>query len=185
MNATTSFFTRWRVRLGYVLALAVFWLARPSPRTIAWGGLVGIFGLALRGYAAGHLRKQESLTTTGPYAHTRNPLYLGSSILTVGLAIASKSWLAAILLLAYFTIFYGMVMRQEEKELRAHFGPALDEYVRVVPLFLPRLLAARISAAEPGAFSWAHYKKNHEYETVIGFALILVLLVVICWLRSR
>ena len=185
MSTAANFFTRWRVRLGYVLALAIFWLARPNSRTIAWGGLVGLLGLMLRSCAAGHLRKQESLTTTGPYAYTRNPLYLGSSILAVGLAIAARSWPVTILLAVYFPAFYGMVMRQEEKELRAQFGAAFDEYAQRVPLFLPRSRPARIGVTQSRGFSWEQYKRNREYQAAIGFLLILGLLVVIRWLRLR
>src|SRR5437879_8586484 len=80
MTSSGSFFAHWRVRFGYPLAVAVFWLARPAPRTIIYGGLIGALGLLLRAYAAGYLHKQESLTDTGPYAHTRNPHYLGSAV---------------------------------------------------------------------------------------------------------
>jgi len=82
---------RWRVRLGYPLAVAVLFFARPQPRSILYGGLVGLVGLALRAWAAGYLHKQEVLTVTGPYAYTRNPLYLGSAVLALGVAIATRS----------------------------------------------------------------------------------------------
>src|SRR6184192_3113530 len=79
MSLPGSFFMRWRVRLGYPLAVVVLWFSRPVPRSILLGGLVGIIGLWLRAYAAGYLHKQEVLTVTGPYAYTRNPLYLDIS----------------------------------------------------------------------------------------------------------
>ena len=119
-----TFFARWRVRVGYLLAVVVLLLAHPTPRSIAIGGVVGLVGLWVRALAAGHLHKQEMLTVSGPYAHTRNPLYFGSAILTVGAAVAMNSWIAAVLLIGYFALFYSVVMRKEEGELRFHHGAA-------------------------------------------------------------
>jgi protein-S-isoprenylcysteine O-methyltransferase Ste14 len=174
-----DFFARWRVRLGYLVAVVVLLLARPTPQTILLGGAVGLFGLAFRAYAAGYLHKQEVLTVTGPYAHTRNPLYFGSSLLTVGAAIATHSWIAAVLLLSYFTLVYSLVMRREENELRRKHGATFETYATSVPLFFPRLTAQRPQGSAEANFSWARYQKNHEYQAVFGFLLLLVLLVVI------
>lgn len=185
MSSAPGFFTRWRVRLSYPLLVVILWLARPTPKTIVCGGLIGALGEFVRAYAAGYLRKQESLTATGPYAYTRNPLYLGSAILALGLAVATNSWLAALFVASYFVLFYSIVIRQEEAELRAHFRAEFEEYARRVPLFLPRLFPVRSNAARNAAFSWAQYKRNREYKTAIGFALILGLLLFIAWLRSR
>jgi protein-S-isoprenylcysteine O-methyltransferase Ste14 len=152
MSAASSFFVRWRVRLGYPLAIAVLWFARPTPRGIVIGAAVGLVGLWLRAYAAGCLRKQEILTVTGPYTRTRNPLYLGSAILALGVAVATHSWAATIILFGYFALFYSIVMRREEAELRQLYGGAFDEYARAVPLFLPRMTAAKLSGGSAGAF---------------------------------
>lgn len=183
MSSAESFFFRWRVRLGYPLAIVVLWLARPTPRTIALGALVGAIGLWLRAYAAGYLHKQEILTVTGPYAHTRNPLYFGSAILAAGVAVATRSWVCAVILFAYFAIFYSFVMRREERELRPRHGPAFDEYVSAVPLFFPRFTPAKLSAGSFGDFSFAQYKKNHEWQAAAGFLLLLLALLVIWRLR--
>jgi protein-S-isoprenylcysteine O-methyltransferase Ste14 len=113
MNSAGAFFVRWRVRLGYPLAIAVLFFARPQPRSILYGALVGLVGLALRAWAAGYLHKQQVLTVTGPYAYTRNPLYLGSAVLALGVAIATRSWISSLLLGVYFTVFYSIVMRRE------------------------------------------------------------------------
>jgi protein-S-isoprenylcysteine O-methyltransferase Ste14 len=180
-----DFFARWRVRLGYVLAIVVLWLARPTPLSLVLGFIVGAFGLAIRAYAAGYLHKQEILTTTGPYAYTRNPLYFGSSILAAGAAIATHSWWAAALVLFYFALVYRLVMRREEMELRAKHGAAFDAYAARVPLFFPRLGSAKQTAAADGKFSWAQYKKNHEYEACFGFLLLLIVLGVIWRLRAH
>ena len=173
-----TFFARWRVRVGYLLAIVVLLLAHPMPKTIAIGGVVGLIGLWVRGLAAGHLHKQETLTVSGPYAHTRNPLYFGSAILTVGAAVAMNSWIAAVLLLAYFAVFYSVVMRKEEGELRFHHGAAFEEYAKAVPLFFPRVTAAKLGLGVARTFSFAQYKKNREYRATIGFLLLLVLLVI-------
>jgi protein-S-isoprenylcysteine O-methyltransferase Ste14 len=178
-----SFFARWRVRLGYPLALVVLWLARPTPKSILAGALIGAIGLWVRARSAGHLHKQEVLTVTGPYAYTRNPLYLGSFILIIGAAVAAYSWPSALLLFCYFALFYSFVMRREERELYQHHGDAFQNYARTVPLFFPRLTPANVLSDNPGAFSFAQYKKNREYRAAIGFLLLLLVFVVIWCLR--
>jgi protein-S-isoprenylcysteine O-methyltransferase Ste14 len=174
-----DFLARWRVRIGYLLAVVVLWFSRPEPRSIFIGACVGLLGLAARAYAAGYLHKQEVLTTSGPYARTRNPLYFGSSILTLGAAIAMNSWVSAALLLLYFALVYSLVMRREEIELRGHHGAEFDAYARSVPLFFPRLTAAKRVSGSAGTFSWAQYSKNHEHQAALGFLLLLVALVAI------
>ena len=175
-----DFFSRWRVRLGYLLAVVVLFLARPTPRSILLGAAVGVIGLAIRAYSAGYLHKQEVLTTTGPYAYTRNPLYFGSSILAVGAAVAMRSWLAAALILVYFAVVYAFVMRREEMELRGKHGAAFDAYAAARPALFPEA-HAKLPAERGhyGSFSWAQYKRNHEYEAPLGFLLFLVVLAVI------
>jgi protein-S-isoprenylcysteine O-methyltransferase Ste14 len=178
-----AFFARWRVRLGYPLAAVVLWLARPSPKSILAGALIGAIGLWIRARAAGHLHKQQILTVSGPYAYTRNPLYLGSFILILGVAVAAHSVASALILFAYFALFYSFVMRREERELYQHHGEAFQEYARTVPLFFPRFTPAKVSAETAGAFSFAQYKKNREYRAAIGFVLLLLVFVVIWRLR--
>lgn len=173
-----DFFARQRVRIGYILAVVVLFFSSPTPRPILIGACVGLLGLAIRAYAAGYLHKQAVLTTTGPYARTRNPLYFGSSILALGAAIAMNSWLSATLLLLYFALVYTLVMRREEIELRGHHGPEFDAYANSVPLFFPSLSAPKQHAA-PGSFSCSQYRKNHEYQAALGFLLLLIALVVI------
>lgn len=178
-----AFFSRWRVRLGYPLALGVLILAQPTPRSILYGAIAGSMGLLLRAAAAGFLHKQEVLTVGGPYAHTRNPLYLGSAILVIGAGIAVHSWVAALILWSYFALFYAKVMRKEEEELRGHHGAAFEAYAQAVPLFLPRITPAKLSGTAAGAFSFAQYAKNREYRAAIGFLLLLGVLLAIWRLR--
>ena len=183
MSAGGSFFVRWRVRLGYPLAMAIVYFSRPTLRSILSGTLVGVCGLCLRAYAAGYLHKKEVLTVTGPYAYTRNPLYLGSAILALGAGIATRSWISAPVLIAYFAVFYSAVMLREAKELRLRHGASFEEYARVVPLFIPRLTAAKLPGDSAGAFSFTQYKKNHEWQAAVGFLLLILILLLGCRLR--
>jgi protein-S-isoprenylcysteine O-methyltransferase Ste14 len=185
MSVAPEFFVRWRVRLGYPLAVAVLWFSKPIPWSILLGALLGIWGLWLRANAAGYLHKHEFLTVTGPYARTRNPLYLGSALLALGAAVAARSLISAGILAAYFVIFYSAVMRKEEVELRKRHGPAFDDYARTVPLFIPRLTAAKLSTGGAGSYSFAQYKKNHEYQAAIGFLLLLSILLLIWRVRLQ
>src|SRR5260370_11983025 len=183
MSATGSFFVRWRVRLGYPLAMAVLYFSRPAPRSILLGAFVGLIGLWLRAYAAGYLHKQEVLTVTGPYAYTRNPLYLGSAILALGAGIATRSWISGLIFIIYFAVFYSIVMRREANELHLRHGASFEDYARAVPLFIPRLTAAKLPGDSAGSYSFAQYKKNQEWQAAVGFLLLLFFLLVIWRLR--
>lgn len=185
MGSVGAFFVRWRVRLGYPLAILVLLFARPTPFSILSGALIGVIGLWLRARAAGYLHKQEVLTVTGPYAFTRNPLYLGSAILTLGAGIAAHSWTSASILCLYFALVYSIVMRREEKELHLRHGAIFEEYARAVPLFLPRLTTVKLAGASASSFSFAQYKKNHEWQAAVGYLLLLAVLFVIWRVRLR
>jgi protein-S-isoprenylcysteine O-methyltransferase Ste14 len=181
--SAAAFFARWRVRLGYPLAIVVLALARPTPRSILSGAILGAVGLLVRALAAGHLHKQTVLTVSGPYAFTRNPLYLGSAILMLGVAVATYSWLSALILCFYFALFYSVVTRREEQELHAQHGVAFDDYAQAVPLFIPRLTPATLFGDRKESFSFTRYKKNREYRAAIGFLLLLIVLIVIWRMR--
>jgi hypothetical protein len=185
MSEAGNFFMRWRVRFGYPLAIAVLAFSQPTPRSISLGALVGAAGLCLRAYAAGYLHKQEVLSVTGPYAYTRNPLYLGSAMLALGAGIATHSWTSACILVLYFAVFYSAVMRREAKELHLRHGTSFEEYARTVPLFLPRLTPAKLPGNSAGSFSLAQYRKNHEWQAAAGFLLLLFALVAIWRMRLR
>ena len=179
----SEFFSRWRVRLGYLLAIVVLILARPTPGSILIGAVLGVVGLGIRAYAAGYLHKQAVLTTTGPYAYTRNPLYFGSSFLALGAAVATRSLMAASLLLLYFAVVYSFVMRREESELQQQHGALFAAYATAVPLFFPKLsVKAKVTTDGP-QFSWQQYRKNHEYQAAVGFALFLAALLLVWRLR--
>ena len=143
---------------------------------MAWlicGVGIALVGLLVRGYAAGYLRKHKQLATSGPYAFTRNPLYLGSLLLALGFSVASYSWISAALLAAYIGLFYPVVIRREQTELQSLYGAAFVEYASRVPAFWPRLSPASSGKEN---FSWDLYRQNREYEAAIGLAVAMTIL---------
>lgn len=181
MSLPGEIWMRWRVRMGYPVGAICLLLAHPTYASIAIGGAVGALGLLLRAAAASHLRKGERLATSGPYAYTRNPLYIGSMLLAAGFSAATHSAAAVALLVLYFVLFYGAVIRREEQELRAQYGAAFDEYAARVPLLWPRLTPWKPSEEQ---FSWEQYRRNHEYEAALGFLGGLAVLWVVMFLRG-
>lgn len=173
MSSATNFWIKWRVRVGYPVGIAAFWFAKPQLKWVLSGAGIAVLGLLLRGYAAGHLRKHKQLAISGPYAFTRNPLYLGSVILAAGFSVASHSWISTLLLAAYLAIFYPVVIRREQTELKTLYGAAFEKYASQVPAFWPRLSPAMASTER---FSWALYKQNREYEAAIGLAVAMAIL---------
>ena len=167
---------RWRVPLGFGLAAAYLVFAQPTLGRLEAGSAVSFAGLALRAWAAGHLDKNQSLTTAGPYASTRNPLYLGSLLLGVGFAIAGGSWLLGAAFACLFALVYWPVIRREEAYLREKFGAAYEGYAANVPLLAPIRLPRRDAAEVRQRFEWRRYKKNREYEAGIGYVLAILFL---------
>jgi protein-S-isoprenylcysteine O-methyltransferase Ste14 len=184
-----KFWMRWRVRTGYPVAVLYWLLASPTYHWMAMGAGVAAFGLIVRAIAAGHLRKDRELATTGPYARTRNPLYLGSAFLAIGFAIAGHSWWAGSLVITYFAVFYYAVMRNEERDLRARFGIIFDEYAARVPLFLPNFFDAGYvppaDSAPDKTFSWEQYRRNREYKALIGTIAGLAVVWLRMWLHRH
>ncbi len=155
---------RWRVTLGFVLAAVVLWLAAPTPTSLLWGGLVAAVGELFRIWAAGHVEKSREVTRSGPYRFTRHPLYLGSSIIGIGIAIASARGLVAAIVLGYLAITITAAIRAEEAHLRDKFGGEYDAY------------AARTAPPMVRSFSVARALVNREHHTVAGLAVALLLL---------
>ena len=162
---------RIRVPLGFAFAIFFLWMARPSLLLMALSLLLVVPGVCLRAYASGYVKKNAELTMTGPYAYTRNPLYLGSMLIAFGFALASRSIWIAIALAVLFAIIYVPVIKGEEAFLRSTF-PEFDAYARRVPRLLPRLGRAAPQDDAGGGFSAALYKKHREYNALIGAALI-------------
>lgn len=186
-SPTQDWISRWqrvarriRVPLGFATAaLYLFELYRqdPHPRAVAWSLLLVVPGLWLRGYASGYVKKNQELTTTGPYAFVRNPLYLGSILIAAGFAVALESWAVGAALAVMFIAIYVPVIVSEERFLRATF-PEFEAYCRRVPRLLPRLTPARAeNGEEAGRFSFSLYRKHREYNALLGAALLYFSLV--------
>lgn len=188
MSQPRKFWMRWRVRVGYPVAVLYWLLATPTPHSIAIGAALAAAGLIVRAAASGQLRKNEELARSGIYAHTRNPLYLGSAILAAGFIIAGHSLSAGLLVAVYFCVFYYAVMRNEEDELGEKFGAAFQEYAASVPLFLPNIVRAAKRSADgqtPQDFSWQQYRRNREYKALIGTVGAFAVVWLRMWLRAR
>jgi protein-S-isoprenylcysteine O-methyltransferase Ste14 len=188
---------RIRVPLGFLAAalyLFELWRRAPQPAAVAWSLLLVLPGLLLRGFAAGTVKKNRQLTVSGPYAYTRNPLYLGSMLIAGGFALALLSWAVGVALALGFLAIYVPVIASEERYLGSAF-PEFAEYCRRVPRLIPRLTAADLSAggastraagagdSGDGAldalgFSFALYKKHREYNAALGAALLYLCLIV-------
>lgn len=165
-----------RVPFGFILLIAFAVLAKPSGASLLYGLPVSVFGLVLRGWATGHLAKNQNLATSGPYAYIRNPLYVGTLIVAAGIVIAARDWLLAGIFAAVFFLVYLPVIELEEQHLRSLF-PGYAKYARCVHSLLPL-------SQWPfgrGRFSWAFYKKNEEYKALLGFLLAVAWLLVRVW----
>ncbi len=164
---------RIRVPLGFAFAVVYIWLAHPTRLSIIVGVIVLIPGLLLRAVASGHVQKDRQLTTSGPYAYTRNPLYLGSLILAVGFGMAARNWWIAALMLVMFFAVYLPVILAEERFLRQTF-PDYDDYARHVPRLWLRLTPF---LRQQGVFSADLYRKHREYNALLGSLFVLGLLI--------
>lgn len=174
---------RIRVPLGFLLAVLYLWLARPTLWSLAGGAVIAAAGLAIRALASGYVRKNEDLATTGPYAYTRNPLYLGSIVIAAGFAVTARSWVVVIVFGVMFLAIYLPVIWSEEAFLRERF-PGFAEYERRVPRLLPRLGSLFARSHNPGAFSRQLYLKHHEYEALAGtLAMVALLAIKLLWFK--
>ena len=167
---------RIRVPLGFAFAAFFLFVARPSPRSLTLSLALVLPGLLLRAYAAGYVKKNAELTTTGPYAWTRNPLYLGSALMAFGFAAAARSPLLALVLAGLFAAIYLPVIRGEEAYLRAHF-PGFEAYARAVPRLVPWRWPRRAALTDPGTFRPELYRKHREYDAALGAGLLYVALI--------
>jgi len=174
----------WMRLRGIWLALPLLLvLAHPTVRFLWMGGAVSLLGLAIRAWAGGTLRKDLVLTTTGPYAYSRNPLYIGT--LFIGLGVCIAAWLPwfALAMVLFFGLFYGHTMRREARELENRFGDAYRDYAAHVPLLRPRLTPYRAAAPQSEPFRWSRYRINKEWEAALGLVFLYALLVTkLLWL---
>ncbi len=171
-----DFMQRLRAPAGFVLLITFAWLAQPTPLSLSVGLPISILGLVLRGWAAGHLAKNQQLATSGPYAYVRNPLYEGTLITALGIVIAARHLALAVIFAVVFLAVYLPAIELEEQHLRVLF-PNYQEYAARVSRFLP---FAKLSKSG-GPFSWALYRRNEEYKAAIGFAVAVAWLAWRCW----
>jgi len=170
---------RIRVPLGFLFAVFYLWRARPSWPSLSVGALIVACGLAIRALASGHIQKDRELTTTGPYAFVRNPLYLGSIIMGGGFMLAARDIWIAVVLAVYFSLIYVPVIQGEQNHLRRRFPDYID-YTRRVPSLLPRTL--RFAGVTRG-FSGELYFRHREYNSLLGAAAMLAALIAkILWI---
>jgi len=167
---SSSIIQRIRVPLGFLFGVFFLVIAQPTLVTLVPGLAIGLAGLLIRAWAAGHLRKHQELTVSGPYRWTRNPLYLGSLIMGSGLSLASGIFWLPLVFIPLFILIYLPVMRKEEKELSSSSGSAYLEYSNLVPLFIPGI-PSRMPAKHTG-FSRDWFIRNREYNAVTGFLII-------------
>jgi protein-S-isoprenylcysteine O-methyltransferase Ste14 len=159
---------RFRVFLGFVFAAIALWLATPTRNSLALGGVIMIAGECLRIWAAGHLEKSKEVTRSGPYRFTRHPLYLGSSLIGIGFAIAARHVVVAVIVITYLLLTLTAAMRSEEAHLREKFGDEYDAY------------AERRAAPMERSFSRRRAMNNREYQALLGLAASLLVL----WMKS-
>lgn len=173
-KAYADFVQRLRVLCGFILLITFAWFSQPSPASMLAGLPVAVLGLLLRGWAAGHLAKDRSLATSGPYAYMRNPLYAGTLITAAGMVIAARSLWLAVIFAAVFLLVYLPAIELEEQHLRAIF-PDYEAYANRVRRFVP----VSRWREQRGQFSWALYKRNQEYKALAGF------LIAVAWLSWK
>lgn len=153
-----------RVTAGFVMVAAFAWFSHPTASSLAIGFPISLAGLALRAWAAGHLAKNQRLAISGPYSFTRNPLYLGTLIAAMGLAVAARSPGLAILFATLFALVYLPAIELEEQHL-LKILPGYSDFAARVPLLVPRWP----KDYGPDDFTWALYRKNREYEATLGW----------------
>ena len=164
---------RWRVPLGFLCAALFLFFAQPTIWSLIVGAAVALPGLAVRAWASGHLKKNEALATTGPYAYTRNPLYLGSFLMGLGFTIAAGRLFLILIFVIMMLGIYLPVMRVESQTLSHLFGKKYARYASEVPLFLPRFSPYRRNQAD---FDRTLYLRYREYRAAVGIVIAWALL---------
>jgi protein-S-isoprenylcysteine O-methyltransferase Ste14 len=164
---------RMRVPLGFLFGILFLVFARPGWLSLGIGGGIAVIGILIRAWASGHIRKNRELAVSGPYAYTRNPLYLGSFLLGAGFTAASGFWWVPILFCILFLGIYLPVMNVEKVDLKGLFGEAYEEYAEHVPLFFPRLTAWKKSGEK---FDFQLYVNYREYRAALGLIFALGIL---------
>ncbi len=172
--------SRYRVPAGWALGALVLALARPTPGSLLLGLPLALAGETVRLWASGHIEKTERLATGGPYAHSRNPLYVGSALIAVGVGVACASPWVVLATAAYFLAFYPSVMREEAAFLAAKFPDEHAAWSAAVPVFWPRPTPAGPCASR---FDWARVARNREWRTAAALPLLAAVLLALPYLR--
>ena len=170
MKFDKRFIQRIRVPLGFIFAIVFIAFARPSVVTLAVGTGVAVIGLLIRAWASGHIRKARELAISGPYAYTRNPLYVGSFLMGVGFTVAGGVWWLALLFSGLYIGIYLPVMLVEMDDIRTIFGDEFDEYARNVPMLIPRVTVWRKTGTK---FDFQLYLQYREYRAALGVFLAI------------
>ena len=169
-----EFSRKTRLPFGFLLGIVFLLFATPARELLPFGIAIAFVGLCIRAWAAGHIDKNSRLATTGPYAHVRNPLYLGSFLLALGFALVWEWWFV-LLVIAFFVLIYAPTIQQERAAMASRFPAEYPEYEANVPLFFPRLSPwqpATASGTEEVAvgFDVRRYMRHAEWKAALGFA---------------
>ncbi len=172
--------SRYRVPAGWAVGVLVMLLARPAPVSLLLGLPLAVLGEAIRIWASGHIEKTKHLATGGPYAHSRNPLYVGSLLMALGVAVACASPWVVVAVAAYFLAFYPSVIREEEAFLAAAFPEAHAAWAGAVPLFWPR---PSPGGPRSSRFEWGRVRANREWRTAGALPFLAGILLALPHLR--
>lgn len=170
-----------RLRAVWLLIIPFFLFSTPTRRGILTGIVLALVGLGIRAWSAGTILKDQSLTTGGPYAFTRNPLYLGSFAMGIGVTFAGGHWMWPVLFLGFFTVVYGRTISEESHRLAELFPARYPHYRSAVPAFVPRVTPWRGMTPpgekhDGGAFRWSQYFAHREWEALLGVIAAFALL---------
>ncbi|HUQ19301.1 MAG TPA: isoprenylcysteine carboxylmethyltransferase family protein [Gemmatimonadaceae bacterium] len=167
-----------RLPLGFALGILYLLFARPTPIALITGGAIALVGVGVRAWASGHISKNQSLAVSGPYAHTRNPLYFGSFLIAAGFAVAAH-WALLLVVIAFWILVYAPTMERERANISGRFPEAYAQYSTNVPAFVPRVTPWREGDADRGAFSLQLYMKHGEWKALLTYLLAMA------WLALR
>jgi len=167
-----------RTRAPWLLVVPFLILARPTPELLGVGAALATLGLVIRAWSAGTIEKGRVLATSGPYAFTRNPLYLGSFLIGTGLAMAGGHLAWPVAFVAFFGAVYVRTMKREAEELLHLFGTRYRDYAAQVPGFLPRPTPFRSGGSPGEGFRWSRYRRYREWEALLGAAAAFTVLAV-------
>jgi protein-S-isoprenylcysteine O-methyltransferase Ste14 len=167
-----------RLPLGFALGILYLLFARPTKIALITGGVIAFVGVLIRAWASGHISKNERLAVSGPYAHTRNPLYFGSFLIAAGFAVAAH-WALLLIVIAFWAFIYAPTMERERANISGRFPEAYARYEVNVPKFVPRVTPWREDASDTGAFSLQLYMKHGEWKAAVTYLLAMA------WLALR